>query len=833
MTLKVSLILSGLLLGLIVAVPLCGGEHELDAVGFESSGVIEFENPYVEKASVYKGQLHCHTTNSDGVQSPLEVVEAYKNAGYDFMAITDHDYVTPDQGVEGILFITGNEVSSTLGHITTINVSSIAPSRKAQEVVDWTKNQGGLVWLAHPNYDDNFGWTIREISSVTEYHGIEVYNSKANSYADDKWDYILTYLDKKITATAVDDCHDIEDPKQFNGCWVMVFADSLTKTEILDSLEKGNFYSTQGPIINAVETEGNTINIKLKQTSKVTWIGAGGSILQETTAVKEDTYVVQGNEKYVRIRVESSGYAWTNPIYISELTIQSVSVSDSRVNPAQLITISGQIYNKDTINPPASNVSALQFKSDSYVWVNRSESLEPTEMSFALWVKFDGYDTDKHQTLISKRDSDSGYFVLWNATSQMIEFYAFTDKWRYVAASPPAIGEWCHITGTYTALAGKLSLYINGSLANEATIEKGGILHSLTELTIGAFNPSYLPTACGVNGTIDEVVLDNRTWSQAEAKFTYEGLYPKGTVLYLPFDGDTQDYSGETNHGKTYNATWTGGRKVNLQVYIELDGENKATLSTIEADGTFTFPTFSVETAIGSFNYNVYMVSGKQISVQNQSVSVIVDGLKVTKHVTNGSSDQVQVRILYAYDDEVVKNGNTTYAGLFELTNANGWAKFNLSSVSTVEWGSIAYAISEPKYNLTAKIQNQTVSYAKTTIATFTIKADSPILNAEWNIINSELSFNSSGTIVTDVGNLGKPIRIEVDGTTYTDWTYNSTSQQVTANNIHGKIVLQWTSNVTELWIIAAFFAGLTMITAVILLKKRNITSFFNKAASQ
>ena len=32
----------------------------------------------------YKGNLHCHTTDSDGSLTPAEVVQYYKKEGYDF-----------------------------------------------------------------------------------------------------------------------------------------------------------------------------------------------------------------------------------------------------------------------------------------------------------------------------------------------------------------------------------------------------------------------------------------------------------------------------------------------------------------------------------------------------------------------------------------------------------------------------------------------------------------------------------------------------------------------------------------------------------------------------
>jgi hypothetical protein len=40
---------------------------------------------------VLRGNLHAHTTFSDGVLSPHRLVEAYERLGYDFLAITDHD----------------------------------------------------------------------------------------------------------------------------------------------------------------------------------------------------------------------------------------------------------------------------------------------------------------------------------------------------------------------------------------------------------------------------------------------------------------------------------------------------------------------------------------------------------------------------------------------------------------------------------------------------------------------------------------------------------------------------------------------------------------------
>lgn len=43
-----------------------------------------------------RGNLHAHTTFSDGLLPPARLIEAYERLGYDFLAITDHDDLIGD-----------------------------------------------------------------------------------------------------------------------------------------------------------------------------------------------------------------------------------------------------------------------------------------------------------------------------------------------------------------------------------------------------------------------------------------------------------------------------------------------------------------------------------------------------------------------------------------------------------------------------------------------------------------------------------------------------------------------------------------------------------------
>jgi hypothetical protein len=49
-----------------------------------------------------KGNLHTHTSFSDGALSPGEMAEIYADLGYDFVAITDHDYLIRPQYWESL-----------------------------------------------------------------------------------------------------------------------------------------------------------------------------------------------------------------------------------------------------------------------------------------------------------------------------------------------------------------------------------------------------------------------------------------------------------------------------------------------------------------------------------------------------------------------------------------------------------------------------------------------------------------------------------------------------------------------------------------------------------
>ncbi len=292
----------------------------------EAGEHISLESPYRPRAHTYRGQLHAHTTNSDGHQPPKEFVTAYKNAGYDFMAITDHDHATPDPGVPGILFLHGMENEDGCHHENRINRHAVAAGAPhPQLLVDEANGEGSFVQINHPDwpgkYPSNPCWSDKDLLAMHGYDAVEVWNasdiSDGDPNAETRIDFLLSH-GKRTYLTAVDDCHDV----RYSYCLtssVMVSADALTQDDILANLKSGNFYATRGALILSISVSDRRISASLPRSCDVEYVVAGGKVAMTEHAVTASHYDADGTERYVRLRISCGGdtMAWSNPIYVS------------------------------------------------------------------------------------------------------------------------------------------------------------------------------------------------------------------------------------------------------------------------------------------------------------------------------------------------------------------------------------------------------------------------------------------------------------------------------------------------------------------------------------
>jgi hypothetical protein len=318
---------------------------------------ISIDSPYTTKTNVYKGQLHAHSTHSEGCNSPREVATIYKNLGFNFTSITDHDYLTPDPKVPGILYIPGVEETTQpdVRHILSINASVEVTQTEPQSVIDAIDAQGAIAIIAHPSFS---AMTESDLQALVGYTMMEIDDERL-------WDGLLA-SNRRVFAVASDDSVCQSSLRDYGRGWVQVFADSLDRNSIIASLRSGNFYSSQGPRLS-VSVSGTTITAATDSPSEIDWIGSGGVVLQSNSNATAASYSVTGGESYVRIRViRNSDYkkAWSNALWVSgkqsttttTTTIaQETSIATMNFHMYSVVYRSSesiQVYNGADSNPP-------------------------------------------------------------------------------------------------------------------------------------------------------------------------------------------------------------------------------------------------------------------------------------------------------------------------------------------------------------------------------------------------------------------------------------------------------------------------------------------------
>jgi hypothetical protein len=141
----------------------------------------------------YIGNLHLHSTYSDGNGTYPDLARAAIEAGLDFLVVTDHN-IWP-QGMDGyrhmgdgkVLVLAGEEVHDAglnpqknhlLAYEAGRELASLAPN--PQHLIDAIRQSGGLSFIAHPN--DPPGPVIKEPGLTWEdwdvegFTGIEIWN---------------------------------------------------------------------------------------------------------------------------------------------------------------------------------------------------------------------------------------------------------------------------------------------------------------------------------------------------------------------------------------------------------------------------------------------------------------------------------------------------------------------------------------------------------------------------------------------------------------------------------------------------------------------------------
>ena len=296
----------------------------------------------------YKGNLHTHTLNSDGDSTPLEVATWYRERGYHFLVLSDHNYLTEVSGLNAVVggkerfrLIIGEEVTDSFEkkpmHMNAFNLRELVmPQHGASMVatiqsnVNAIRRAGGLPSLNHPNF--HWAVTVEDMLAAKDVTHFEVYNGHpgvnnpgggGSPSLEEMWDGLLT-ADRRVFGIAVDDAHHFKKfGKEFSNPghgWVWVRASTLDDESIVRAIERGDYYASTGVKLRDVRIEGTEIELEIEHADweKMTtyFIGQGGKVLAKSFEDRP-RYRLSASDRYVRARVESStgARAWTQPVF--------------------------------------------------------------------------------------------------------------------------------------------------------------------------------------------------------------------------------------------------------------------------------------------------------------------------------------------------------------------------------------------------------------------------------------------------------------------------------------------------------------------------------------
>ncbi|HEX5417548.1 MAG TPA: CehA/McbA family metallohydrolase [Chloroflexota bacterium] len=294
--------------------------------------------PFDQPGRFYKGNLHTHSTRSDGRASPSEVIATYRDNGYDFLALTDHflerfNYPIVDTRefrTDTFTTLLGAELhapKTELGerwHIVgaglPLDFAPPTPEETGPQLAARARDAGAFVGMAHPSW---YGLTMNDALSLEAAHAVEVFNETCAGDNDrgDSWPMLdaLLAMGHRLNAYAADDAHFYARP-DVRRSWVMVRAESLDPEALLTALKDGQYYSSRGPEIRNLAIENGKLRLECSPVAAIFVGGVGPKCRyihgEGLTSATFELSPFAGKHCRVTVADAQGHRAWTNPIWL-------------------------------------------------------------------------------------------------------------------------------------------------------------------------------------------------------------------------------------------------------------------------------------------------------------------------------------------------------------------------------------------------------------------------------------------------------------------------------------------------------------------------------------
>jgi hypothetical protein len=300
----------------------------------------------VDVSTFQKGNIHTHSKWSDGDSLPDVLYRWYRDHGYNFLAVTDHNTRTDPLLFKSIerkgsfVMIPGEEVTMMGAgkqvHVNALCTKATIGGHHAEhqgESLAWAvqkiREQGAVALVNHPNFD--WAFTAKEVVAAHGAQLLEIASGHPWVHTDGDathqsheaiWDAMLTQ-GETFAGVAVDDAHHFHGPGRDpvhlalpGRAWIQVFAETADRDQICAALAKGSLYASTGVTLRRITVKDDTYTVTPGRADvNVEFIGKNGEILQSSKPGDDGTatYRLVGTEVYVRARITAPDgkRAWT------------------------------------------------------------------------------------------------------------------------------------------------------------------------------------------------------------------------------------------------------------------------------------------------------------------------------------------------------------------------------------------------------------------------------------------------------------------------------------------------------------------------------------------
>ncbi len=210
---------------------------------------------FAQSYNIYFGDLHNHTSLSDGAGTPEDAFMQARNGNADFFAVTDHSwYGDPEWKLLGeaarnsktatFCGIRGFEMTAGWGHMNVFNTEWYVDEQQPEDFYKLlAKYPEAIAQWNHPDYSEtDIQFTLYSAEYDRVINLLEIYNGKRQSFFEDKYQIAL---DKgwHVGPTANSDRH--------SASWIInqeyrtaILATRMQRDSLFDALRKHRTYAT-------------------------------------------------------------------------------------------------------------------------------------------------------------------------------------------------------------------------------------------------------------------------------------------------------------------------------------------------------------------------------------------------------------------------------------------------------------------------------------------------------------------------------------------------------------------------------------------------------------